>query len=391
MNPDLGLDELRVVDFSLSLPGPFATQLLADMGAEVISVEPPGGDPSRDLEGVPEGEIIFESINRGKRSVELDLTTEDGRAAADRLTAEADAVVEGFRPGVAEDLGVGYEQVRERNPGVVYCSLTGFGQTGPNRNRPAHGLNVSGMAGFLHQNRPAADAPPTLPSFSVADQSLGLIAAVCLLAGLLGRERTDSEPPGANHSGRRGTYIDAAMFDAVLSLSANVSPLALQGDEPEPGGSPFAGRDPWYDRYPCADGRYVTVGALEPEFWRGICEELGRPELASIHGTDDDAVREAARVELEDAFGERPRDEWLDVLSDELPVAPVRSVTEAVESDQAEARGLASREGTAVGFPALFDGTRPEADGTVPRVGEHTGEVLSELGAEKLAECLDDG
>lgn len=230
----MNLENVRVLDLSTRLPGPFATQLLADLGADVVSVEPPGGDPARDLPSVDDVEGLFAAVNQGKRSVVLDLKTPEGQDALEVLTGAVDVVVEGFLPETAQHLGVDEESIRAHNAAVVHCSLTGFGQTGPYRNRPAHGLTVTGMAGFLDQNRNEPDAPPAIPGFSVADQTLGLVAAMAVLGGLLSRELGDE-----------GCHVDASMLESVLALSGNVAPTALSGGDPDPGNGAFSGRYPW--------------------------------------------------------------------------------------------------------------------------------------------------
>lgn len=367
----MNLEGVRVLDVSTRLPGPFATQLLADLGADVISVEPPGGDPARHIESTGAGNGVFESVNQGKRSVTLDLKTDAGQEALETLTASADVVVEGFRPGTARRLGVDAESVRAYDPDIVHCSLTGFGQTGPHRDRPAHGLTVTGAAGFLDQNRTGPDAPPAIPGFSVADQTLGLVAALSILGGLLSREL-----------GGGGCSVDAAMLEAVLSLSGNVAPAALAGEDPEPGASAFTGRYPWYDVYECEDGEYVTLAAWERPLWEAFCDAVDRPDLADEHGATDPAVLGALRAELTDLFRERSREEWLATLPDDSIVGPVHSVRDALTSDHVRERGLVRREGTPrVGFPALVDGSRPDADGGVPAPGEHTAAVLRDAGA----------
>jgi crotonobetainyl-CoA:carnitine CoA-transferase CaiB-like acyl-CoA transferase len=367
----MDLDGVRVLDLSLLLPGPFATQLLADLGADVVSIEPPGGDPARQLPSVDPSGAIFGNVNQGKRSATLDLKSDAGRRAFEALATEADVVVEGFRPETARRLGVDYDSVSAYNPDVVHCSITGFGLTGPLSDRPAHGLTVTGLAGFLDQNRSAPDAEPTVPEFSVTDQSTGLVAALSILGGLLSREL-----------GGGGCHVDAAMLESVLSLSGNVAPRALAGQEITPGAGPFTGQFPWYDLYECADGGYVTLAALEEPFWESFCSAIDRPDLVDRHGSTDPAVLEALRAELTALFEQRTRDEWIAELPESSMVGPVRSLAEALDGRHVRERNLVDRRGDPrIGFPALVDGTRPTASG-VPAPGEHTAEVLLEAGAD---------
>lgn len=369
----MNLGGIRVLDISTRLPGPFATQLLADLGADVISIEPPGGDPARNFSSVAGVDGVFETVNRGKRSATIDLKTPAGQDALESLAAAAAVVVEGFRPRTAKRLGVDVESIREYNAEIVHCSLTGFGQTGPYRDRPAHGLTIAGMTGFLDQNRSGRDAPPAIPGFSVTDQALGLVAALSILGGVLSQEL-----------GGGGCHIDAAMIETVFALSGNVAPTALSGDEPAPGNEPFTGRYPWYDVYECADGRYVTLAAWERSLWETFCTAIDRPRLVDEHGTTDPAVLDALRIELTELFQEHSRDEWMAVLPDESIVGPVNSIREALASDHLQERGLVREEDAPrIGFPAVIDGSRPDTDGDVPTPGEHTADVLRDVGADE--------
>ncbi|PSQ18300.1 CoA transferase [Halobacteriales archaeon QS_8_69_26] len=385
------LDGIRVVDLTTLLPGPYATQLLADMGADVVKVERPGvGDPARAMSAAPGAPDVFSAVNRGKRSVTLDLKTEAGREAALAIASDADGVVEGFRPGVAERLGVGYDEIRRENPGVVYCSLTGFGHAGPHRDRAGHDLNYVGMAGMLDMTR-SPDGDVAIPGFPVADMAGGLFAAFSVLGALLSRELGGSDPNGSDPP--TGEHVDVAMTDVVLSFSQAVAGDALGGGDPRGRETPLTGEFPCYDVYETADGEHVTLAALEPRFFRAFCAAIDRPDLADAHFSTDPAEREALRETLREEFRARPRAEWAD-LGEETMVAPVRSVAEAVDSDQARERGLVRGEdaptGLRVGFPAIPSGGLVP-DESVPDPGEHTVEVLEaagydESGIERLRE-----
>ena len=345
---DMRLDGVRVLDLSRLLPGPYATQLLADAGAEIIKVEDTdGGDYARLMPPYTDDGTgaIFDAVNRGKRSVALDLKDERGREAFLRLAETADVVFEQFRPGVVDRLGVDYEAVQEVNSDVVYCSLSGFGQTGPDADRVGHDLNYVGMAGLLDMTRTDRDSQPQIPGYPIGDMAGGLFAAFSILGALLSRELGNTG----------GEYVDVAMTDVVASFSQPLASEALTDDQPAPDEAPLVGGFPWYDVYETADGRYVTLAALEPKFWRTFCEAADRPDLVDKHMTSDAAEREALRGELADIFAEQTRDEWEADLGDvEAMVAPVRTLAESLDGERAAARELVDRATGAprVGFPA---------------------------------------
>jgi len=380
------LPDVTVLDLTRLLPGPYATQLLADLGADVVKVERPGtGDYARVM-ATGGGPSVFSAVNRGKRSVTLDLKAAGGREACRRLAASADVVVESFRPGVADRLGVGYDAVRERNPGVVYCSLSGFGATGPNRDRAGHDLNYVGMAGLLDMTRAEADGRPAIPGFPVADMAGGLVGALSIVSALLARELGDGT----------GEHVDVGLTDAVLSLSQAVAPAAFEGADPRGRTTALTGRYPCYDVYETADGEYVTLAALEPEFWRAFCEAVDREDLVGEQYAEDPAVRSALREEVAAVFRERARDEWEAALGDaDVMVAPVRSMGEALDSEQVRERGLVVEEpsGPRVGFPARPSDGLGDHDGSVPDLGEHTEAVLRAHGYDEdaIAALRDDG
>lgn len=375
----MDLSGVRVLDLTRYLPGPYATQMLADCGAEVVKVEAPEGDPARGMQPTTDrGDVsrLFDAVNRGKRSVVLDLKTDEGREALLRLAEDADAVFEGFRPGVVDRLGVGYEDVRERNPEVVYCSLSGFGQDGPWADRVGHDLNYVATAGLLDATRRDDGEAPRIPGIPIADVAGGLYAAFGVVSALLSRELGNAG----------GEHLDVSMTDAVASLSVTLAASALAGDDPRPGETPLTGRDPWYDVYEAADGEYVTLAALEPHFWEAFCEAVDRPDLRDAHGTRDPAERSALRAELAELFAGRTREEWADALDDvDAAFAPVRTMAEAVEHPQLRSRGLVvdgEGDGTAppsrVGLP--FADAADERAGPPPGLGEHTADVLREAG-----------
>mgnify|MGYP006287816305 CR=1 FL=1 len=369
------LDDVRVLDLTRLLPGPYATQLLADLGATVIKVErPEGGDAARHMgtAGESGNGRIFEAVNRGKRSVALDLKDEADREAFYDLVAEADVVFESFRPGVAERLGVDHDTLSAYNEDLVYVSLSGYGQDGPNADRAGHDLNYAGVTGLLDMTRRDASSPPTVPGYPAVDMSSGLFAAFSIVSALFDRE-----------AGGGGSYVDVAMTDVVLSFSQIFAGQALADDDPRPGETMLTGKYPCYDVYRTADERWLTVAALEPKFWHELCAAIDRPELVERHMSDDPAVRAAVRDALEDAFAERSLEAWLDDLDDvDTAVGGVYTVGEALDHPQTREREMVVTADDApprLGFPARSPAIE-SVPTTVPGHGEHTAAVLRDAG-----------
>lgn len=369
------LDGVRVLDLTRYLPGPYATQLLADAGAEMIKIEDTStGDPARwmSFESEASAGTLFEAVNRGKRSVALDLKSAAGREAFFDLAREADALVEGFRPGVTERLGVDYDSIREHNPDIVYCSLSGYGGTGPYRTRAGHDLNYAAFSGLLDMTRAGEDTKPQIPGVPVGDMAGGLFAAFSLVGALCSR--------ALGNSG--GEYLDIAMTDVLLSFSQALAPDALGGETPRPGETALTGELPWYGVYETADGGYVTIAALEPPFWREFCETVGREDLVEMHMTTDDATCAALREELTEIFAAKTREEWAQEFGDsDATVEPVRTLSEALDHSQTDSRGVVewNAEPARIGFPARStDHADPGAG--VPAHGAHTAQVLREAG-----------
>ena len=264
------LDDVRVLDLTRLLPGPFCTVVLADFGADVIKVEDTaGGDYMRWMPPlVDEYSAMFHPLNRNKRSMAIDLKNPLGREAFLRLAATADVVVESFRPGVMDRLGIGFASLREVNPKLVLCSISGYGQDGPFRERAGHDLNYAAVAGVLLLGGSSASGP-AMPGLQVGDLGGGAMdAALAIMIALHHAARTG-----------RGQHCDISMVDGLISWAGvHASQLFATGEPPEPGGGLLTGRHPCYRIYPCADG-YLSVGALEPKFWREFVEVIGLPEL----------------------------------------------------------------------------------------------------------------
>ena len=374
------LDGVRVLDLTRLLPGPYATQLLADAGADVIKVEDTdAGDYARHMPPTTDEGVgaVFGAVNRGKRSVALDLKTDRGREVFFALASNADVVIESFRPGVTGRLGVDYDSVSEHCPDVVYCSLTGYGQNGPDAERAGHDLNYIGLAGLLDMTRESTDETPRAPGYQIADMAGGLLAAFSVCSALLSRELGNTG----------GEYLDVSMTDAVVSFGQAIAPQALGGSDPRPGETPFTGEYPCYDVYEAKDGKYVTLGALEPKFFDAFCAAVGRPELADEHMATDPAVRSALRAELESIFGERTRDEWVEFLLDvDTAFGGVYSPRESFEHPQLDQRGFIHRpdDGSPrVGFPVRGSDIPEGNDGDLPRHGEHTETLLESVGYDR--------
>ncbi|HET8977698.1 MAG TPA: CaiB/BaiF CoA-transferase family protein [Solirubrobacteraceae bacterium] len=379
----LPLDGLTVLDLSRLLPGGFCSLLLADFGADVIKVEDTGaGDYIRwappHYEGAAQtaSSALFLSLNRGKRSIRLNLKTEAGREVLLRLAADADVLLESFRPGVMDRLGVGYERLRAANPGLVYCAITGYGQGGPNRDRSGHDMNYLGLNGILGLTGEAG-GPPVQAAAQIADLGGGaLMAAVGIMVALRERERSGE-----------GQFVDCSMFDGSLSwLAMLAAELVASGRAPRRGELGLAGRYNCYRPYACADG-YVTLGALEPKFWAAWCHGVGRADLVE-HQFDSPGSDSHAEVCA--VFAQRTRAQWAAFAAEhDCCLEPVLDLDEALESELVAAREMvvelaqpgAERPVRLLGAPIKLSRTPADpvrAPG--PALGEHTDAVLAGAG-----------
>jgi crotonobetainyl-CoA:carnitine CoA-transferase CaiB-like acyl-CoA transferase len=364
---------VRVLDLTRLLPGAVATLHLADLGADVIKIEDTdAGDYSRAMGRVRDGmSDSFRLLNRNKRAMRLDLKQARGRETFLRLAKAADAVVESFRPGVVARLGVDYERVRAVNPRVVYCSISGYGQSGPYAQRAGHDINYVGYAGIGDQIGTAER--PVVPNFQIADLLGGaLVPVMGILAALL----------DARSSGK-GRYVDVSMTDAALAHA--VFPLLgmlEQGKARARGAGMLDGGLPCYNVYRTKDDRFMAVGALERKFWVTLCGILGCPELGEKHivyGADAAPVKErVART-----FASRTQSEWTRIFADaDCCVSPVLSIDESLQNEQLRARGMISdADGIAqLALPLKLSEFEFEIGRSAPEVGEHTDEVLREAG-----------
>ncbi len=312
--PSGPLAGVSVLDLSSVGPASRCTRVLADYGAQVVKVGPV---PSREG-ALVEPPFFSYSALRGMRRVQVDLKSEGGRRAFVALAAWADVVVESFRPGVMERLGLGYDRLAAENPGLVYCSTTGFGQEGPRSRWAGHDLDYLAIGGFLAATGPAADGGPPVPGATLADSAAGgLQAALAISAALVERARSG-----------RGRHLDVAVADGVLWLmSLAIDEHLATGSSPGPGHDVLTGRYACYDTYPAGDGRWLAVGAIEGKFFANLCRALGCEQWAA-HQYDDE-VQEEIRKEFRAAFATRSRDEWVEMLGPaDTCVAPVQEVRE---------------------------------------------------------------
>ncbi len=357
-NPDLSpLVDVRVLDLSQLLPGPFCAQILADLGAEVIKVEPPGGDPAREMPS-----DIFATANRNKASVDLDLKAPLDREACLRLAADTDVVVEGFRPGVVERLGVGYEDVCARNPAVIYCSISGFGRTGSRRDRPGHDANYLATSGALAYSGHWSEGPRR-SGLPVADLAASCYGAIAILAALRERARTGV-----------GCHIDLAMADAAMAFASVRGGRRL--DLTDDGRAHLY---PTNDLFSTADGAVLAVGAVEDRFWEQLRKVVSQaePELLDVRFDTEPSRRrhgDELKELLDRAFAQRTATEWLAALEEyDVPVELVESLETAATSPDARERGIVAHVDGEVHvlFPALRNG---EPMGRFRRVAPALGE-----------------
>ena len=324
------LTGIRVVDLSVFLPGPMMTMMMADQGAEVWKVESPGGDPAREQAPFEGGQSVwFRSLNRGKKSVALDLKTEAGKARLWELIDGADVFVEGFRPGVMTRLGFDYAAVSARNPRIVYCSISAFGQTGTMAHHPAHDMATQALAGFMAVND-GPDGAPVVPGVAASDMAAGLTALSATLMALLGRERTG-----------KGDYIDCAMFDSLLPWCAHTAGSAIAGgDTPRSASQRSLGGAAFYQVYETADHRYVVLGGRELKFAANLLGALGRMDLYPIAERPAGEQGELIAF-LRDTFRGKTRDDWIDWFADkDVAFAPVLDFREALDQPHIAERGL---------------------------------------------------
>lgn len=367
---------VRVLDFTQLLPGAVCTMYLADLGAQVTKIEPPGsGEAARGPAGTPPGGI-FHITNRNKRSLALDLKQADAVAAVRKLIAQADVIVEGFRPGVMARFGLSYDDARAINPAIVYCSITGYGQTGPLAHKAGHDLNYQSYAGIMGQNV-TDGSRPSPGNFPIADLAGGgLSSAVGILAALLDARQTGT-----------GRHIDISMTDCAMALNlAPLSSLQMFGNrEPMPGRDILSGGLPCYRTYETADGKYLAVGALEPKFWHAFCTAIERPDLVK-RGWDMGPGLDGAVAEIAAVIAQKTLAEWVEIFAPvDACVAPVLSLGESLAGENAKARDMVitvdggGAKTTQFANPIRMTDFAFAVTAPPPLVGEHNDEILGTL------------
>jgi len=365
------LNNVRVLDLSRQLPGPFCSMMLGDLGADVLTIAAPN-----DAMGVG-----LPMLGRNKRHMTLNLKRDEGREILERLVADADVLLEGFRPGVTAKLGVDYVRLSQRNPRLIYCSISGYGQDGPYRNKVGHDINYLGYAGVLGVMG-AAGGPPVIPGVQIADIGGGaLMAVIGILAALVARRHTG-----------QGQFVDIAMLDGAVAWNLFHILLHQIGQATTRGSTQLTGRYPCYAVYEARDGKYLSVGALEPHFWRHLCEHFGQAAFIPLQfaeGEDGERVFGFFRS----TFLTKTRDEWVRELEAvDICLGPVNDIAEALEDPQLLARSMIREEehpqyGTlrTVGCPIKLSDTPPVVGRAPYGFGEHTNEVLRELGYDAAA------
>ncbi|MGN6472538.1 MAG: CaiB/BaiF CoA transferase family protein [Mycobacteriales bacterium] len=330
------LDGVTVLDLASVGPAVRASGWLADYGASVIKVAPVPRDAGTQI--TPKAH--YYSGGRGTRTIQLDLKSSAGRETFLRLAESADVVIESFRPGVVARLGIGYDDVKGRNPRIVYCSTSGYGQTGPRAQWAGHDLNYLAVSGFLATGERGPDDKPMVPGATIADSAGGGLQAVAsILAALVARGRTGE-----------GAYLDVAVADGMLALmSLQIDDVLATGAEQPPKSAPLSGSYACYDTYKCADGGWVAIAAIESKFWANLCNALGVPDC--IDRQMDDSAQDELRTKIAAAFASRPRDEWVAQLAPaDTCVSPVLTAKE-VAGDPA----ISARDAVAIAYPAQGD------------------------------------
>lgn len=388
----LPLEGVKVLDLSNLLPGPYCTLFLADFGAEVIKIEETTkGDPCRTsapfIGGVSSVHLL---VNRNKKSLTLNLKTEPGKQIFLKLVAKSDVIIEGFRPGVMKRLGLDYEAVSKINPGIIYCSLSGFGKDGPYQNTVGHDINYLGLAGILGISG-EKDRPPICPGVQIGDiGGGGMMAIIGILLALQARERNEG----------RGQYVDIAMLDGLVSwLYIIAGDYFATGKLPHRGVEWTLGGFAFYNVYETRDHKYVSVGAVEAKFWANLCRELGCEEFVPLQYVPE--KQDEITAALRKRFLTSTRDEWVARFKDiEICFGPVNTIEEALADPQVRHRGMVKSmkhpklgEIKQIGIPIKLSATPGQIRSAAVGLGENADEILKGLGysAKEIAGLRKDG
>lgn len=375
----LPLEGIKILDLSRTLPGLFCTQLLADFGAEIIKIENKGGNQGRWVNPlVGESSARFYAVNRNKKSITLDLKREEGKSAFKRLVASSDVVVDGFRPGVMEKLGLDYNALKNINQGIVYCALNGFGSTGPLRSFAAHDINILSMAGVTGLTG-TSDGNPGMSPVQLAGTAGGsLYAVIAILIALIYRQQTG-----------QGQFCDVSMLDGTISLLAfTLAEWSGWGRLPQRGKELITGGYAFSQIYETSDSRYVSVGAAEPKFWEEFCLRIGLPEYITTQRRPE---MQAQMIEnINTRIKQKSQAEWMDIFNDaNICFTPVLEVDEMCEHPQVVARDMiiklsnfkgSGKDMVWAGLPVKLSASPGQVKLTFPKPGEHTTEVLTSAG-----------
>ncbi|MFC1989173.1 CaiB/BaiF CoA transferase family protein [Chloroflexota bacterium] len=392
----LALEGVQILDFTWQGPGPFCTMSLGDFGAEVIRVgAPPAAGARQKAKEMSKKAVAHQASSRNKKSILLNLKSEEGRNVFNKLAKKADVILEGFRPGVAERLGIDYQTLAKINPKIIYCSISGYGQDGPYRDLSGHDINYISIGGALNLIG-EADRHPIIPLNLIADYGAGAKDAVIgILTALIARGKTG-----------KGQYIDISLTDSVISLlnQTVLEDYFYSGELPERGGHDLSGGYPYYNIYQTRDGKFITIGCLEPWLWENLCREIGKEEFIPfnwarecISDPAEDRKWEEISAYLKQLFLTKTRDEWFELLSQkDIPIGKVYSLDEVFTDPQVVHRKMVIEvehptEGKVkqVGIAIKLSDTPGKVRSLPPEVGEHTNEILAGLGCnEQVIERL---